>query len=113
MNTPFTSIKQRALWIHSVLDHYFPNTPIPLTHTSPYTLLIAVLLSAQCTDARVNLVTPSLFAKATSPEEMILLSVDQIKEIIKTCGLSNNKAKAISALSHILLEKYDGEVPSS
>jgi endonuclease-3 len=103
--------KQRAEYIAGKLDELYPQIPIPLDHTDAYTLLIAVLLSAQCTDKRVNLVTPALFAKASTPQEMAKLSVEEILECIKTCGLANSKAKNIKALSEMLLEHYDGEVP--
>lgn len=96
-----------------MLEELFPKTPIPLQHDSPYTLLIAVLLSAQCTDARVNLVTPKLFAKAKTPEEMAQLSVKEIEGMIRTCGLAPTKAKAIHALSGILVKKHHGKVPKS
>lgn len=91
----------------------FPDPSIPLQHSSPFTLLIAVLLSAQCTDARVNLVTPELFRRAKTADEMVKLSIDEIQDIIRTCGLSKQKAVAIYNLSHILLEKYEGQVPQS
>lgn len=99
--------------IQEVLDQLFHETPIPLQHTDSYTLLIAVLLSAQCTDARVNKVTPELFAKAHTPSQMIKLSVEEIEAIIRPCGLSKRKAKAIWDLSHILLEKHQGKVPQT
>lgn len=105
--------KQKAIFIQNKLNELFPETPIPLEHYSPYTLLVAVLLSAQCTDARVNIVTPFLFAKADNPQEMIKLSVEEIREIIKPCGLSPAKSKAIYQLSEILINKYNGEVPES
>jgi endonuclease-3 len=95
------------------LEKLYPETPIPLNHEDPYTLLIAVLLSAQCTDERVNKITPLLFKRARTPQDMIKLSVDEIAEIIRPCGLSPAKSKAIYNLSHILLEKYDGRVPDS
>jgi len=95
------------------LDRLYPETPIPLDHSDAYTLLIAVLLSAQCTDERVNKITPLLFAKASNPTEMILLSIEEIQAIIRPCGLSPKKAFAIWTLSQILLEKYNGEVPES
>ncbi|MBY0384104.1 endonuclease III, partial [bacterium] len=91
----------------------YPNPPIPLEHSDPYTLLIAVLLSAQCTDERVNKVTPFLFAKAKTPQQMVKLSVEEIKDIIRPCGLSPQKSKAIHGLSLILLEKYEGQVPQT
>lgn len=103
--------KERAEYIARRLDELYPEIPIPLDHTDAYTLLIAVLLSAQCTDKRVNLVTPALFAKAATPEKMARLSVEEIKECIATCGLANSKAKNIQALSQMLVEQYNGEVP--
>jgi endonuclease III len=105
--------KERAKQIQVILDRLFPNPAIPLKHTSPYTLLIAVLLSAQCTDARVNLITPTLFAKANTPEEMVKLSIAEIEVIIRPCGLSNTKAKAIWNLSQKILQEHDGKVPQS
>lgn len=105
--------KERIIYITEELEKNFPETPIPLDHSSPYTLLIAVLLSAQCTDKRVNIVTPKLFKKANTPQKMISLSVDTIRDIIKPCGLSPKKSKAIFELSHIILEKHEGEVPRS
>ncbi len=106
-------MKKKAQKIQQVLDALFPNPAIPLKHSDPYTLLIAVLLSAQCTDERVNKVTPSLFAKASTPQEMLHLTIAQIAEIIHTCGLKNTKAKAIWNLSKMLVEKHKGQVPSS
>jgi endonuclease III len=106
-------MKALATQIQKILNELFPNPSIPLNHSDPYTLLIAVLLSAQCTDARVNLVTPHLFARASKPEEMVLLTIPEITEIIRTCGLSNTKAKAIWHLSKILVEKHKGKVPAS
>jgi endonuclease-3 len=103
--------KQR--YILKNLEELYPNPPIPLQHKDEYTLLIAVLLSARCTDARVNTITPILFAKASSPKEMITLSVSEIQNIIRPCGLSPQKSKAIYNLSHILLEKHGGKVPKS
>lgn len=97
--------------IDAMLAELYPNPPIPLQHRDAYTLLIAVLLSAQCTDARVNTVTPTLFAKADNPRDMIKLSVDEIRDIIRPCGLSPRKSKAIHELSQILLEKHGGQVP--
>ena len=99
--------------ISDILESLYPETPVPLDHSSPYTLLIAVLLSAQCTDERVNKITPNLFELADNPFDMIKLSVDKIKSIIRPCGLSPRKAKAIYELSHILIDKYKGEVPNS
>ena len=95
-----------------ILQEEFPNPPVPLDHTSDYTLLIAVLLSAQCTDERVNQITPLLFAQADNPFDMVKLSVEEIREIIKPCGLSPRKSRAIFELSQILIEKYRGEVPA-
>ena len=105
--------KERAAGIQAILDELYPETPIPLAHEDAYTLLIAVLLSAQCTDKRVNLITPLLFERASTPQDMIKMSAEEIREIIRPCGLSKNKAKAIYGLSHILLDKYKGEVPQS
>lgn len=107
---------QKKAWAHqieSILDELFPNPEIPLQHKDPYTLLIAVLLSAQCTDARVNLVTPKLFKKADTPEKMIQISPEEIEEIIRTCGLASTKARAIWKLSRMILEEHGGEVPKS
>ena len=95
------------------LEELYPEIPVPLDHKDPYTLLIAVLLSAQCTDVRVNQITPILFAKADNPFDMVKMTVDQIKEIIRPCGLSPMKSKGIYGLSKILIEKYNGEVPQS
>lgn len=99
--------------IQEVLDQYFPHPTIPLVHKDPYTLLIAVLLSARCTDARVNQITPKLFAKASTPKAMITLTPHAIEEIIRPCGLAPSKARAIWQLSKILLEKYKGKVPQT
>lgn len=107
-----TSKKKRADYILHRLEELYPETPVPLDHTDAYTLLIAVLLSAQCTDERVNQITPKLFKKANSPQKMIKLSVDEIREIIKPCGLSPRKSKAIWELSHILINEHGGEVPN-
>ncbi|NBW30031.1 MAG: endonuclease III [Flavobacteriales bacterium] len=105
--------KEKAAYIINELDILFPETPIPLNHSDPYTLLIAVLLSAQCTDERVNKITPLLFKKGPSPFEMVKLSVEEIKAIIRPCGLSPKKSQAIWNLSAILIAKYKGEVPVS
>ncbi|MFN5578401.1 MAG: endonuclease III [Akkermansiaceae bacterium] len=105
--------QQRADLLLHRLEEFYPKTPIPLDHTSPYTLLIAVLLSAQCTDVRVNQVTPALFKLANTPEKMRLIPVDKIREIIRPCGLSPTKAAAISKLSEILVEQHNGIVPQS
>ena len=104
--------KQKVEDIINILEQEFPETPVPLDHTDPYTLLIAVLLSAQCTDERVNKITPHLFAKANNPWDMVKLTVEEIKEIIRPCGLSPAKSKAIHTLSQILIDKYQGEVPA-
>lgn len=103
--------QEKADAIAQMLDDYFPEVPVPLDHKDPYTLLIAVLLSAQCTDARVNKVTPFLFEKANTPQDMIKLKVEEIKSIIHPCGLSPRKSKAIYNLSEILLNEHDGQVP--
>lgn len=104
---------ERVAWIAKRLDELYPLVEPPLDHRDPYTLLIAVLLSAQCTDVRVNEVTPHLFALADTPSEMLRLGVERIREIIRPCGLSPAKSKAIHGLSAILLEKHGGEVPQS
>ncbi len=105
--------RERALQIAEILDSYYPKVTVPLHHTDPYTLLVAVLLSAQCTDKRVNMVTPSLFAKADNPYSMARVDVEEIKEIIRPCGLAPRKSQAISELSKILINEYGGEVPAS
>lgn len=105
--------KEKAKVIKTLLDHYFPNPEIPLTHKDGYGLLIAVLLSAQCTDERVNRITPHLFALADTPEKMCALSYAQIQDIIRPCGLSERKAKAIYDLSHILVKQFNGIVPDT
>ncbi|MFM8241969.1 MAG: endonuclease III domain-containing protein, partial [Crocinitomicaceae bacterium] len=105
--------KEKANFILHALNEIYPETPVPLNHNDAYTLLIAVLLSAQCTDERVNQITPLLFRKASSPQEMIKLSIDEIREIIKPCGLSPKKSSAIWHLSQILLTKHKGDVPQS
>lgn len=96
-----------------ILDKYFPDPDVPLHHKDAYTLLIAVLLSAQCTDERVNKTTPHLFKMADNPWDMAKIPVDEIREVIRPCGLSPAKSKAISKLSQILIEKYDGDVPDT
>jgi endonuclease-3 len=106
-------MKERARNIQAILDAHFPEPEIPLYHTTPYTLLIAVLLSARCTDAMVNRVTPHLFAKAKTPEEMIGLTIEEIRAIIRPCGLSPAKSRAIWHLSKILIDRYKGQVPKS
>ncbi len=107
------SPKKKAAAIAEILDRLYPETPIPLRHADAYTLLVAVVLSAQCTDERVNQITPLLFARADNPHAMIKLTVDEIREIIRPCGLSPSKSKAIWELSRILVEKYGGAVPQS
>lgn len=104
---------QRAQFVMETLEKLYPEVPIPLDHKDAYTLLIAVLLSAQCTDIRVNQITPLLFAKADNPYDMVKMSVEEIKEIIRPCGLSPMKSKGIHGLSEILIDKYDGKVPQS
>lgn len=104
--------KERAEWIQKRLDEIYPQLDVPLQHKDPYTLLIAVLLSAQCTDKKVNQITPILFAKADKPRDMAKLRVDTIENIIRPCGLAPAKAKAIKGLSKILLEEHGGEVPA-
>lgn len=107
------SKKEKAKIVLRILNNLFPDPQIPLKHKDPYTLLIAVLLSAQSTDKRVNLVTPPLFRKADSPEKMVRLSISEIQEIIRPCGLSTAKSKAIWHLSQILLSKHKGKVPKN
>jgi len=96
-----------------ILDQHFPTVEVPLHHKDAYTLLVSVLLSAQCTDERVNKVTPLLFEKADNPNDMVKMTVEEIREIIKPCGLSPMKSKGIYGLSKILIEKYNGQVPAS
>ena len=105
--------KEKSKYIIDELERLYPETPVPLDHKDAYTLLIAVLLSAQCTDARVNQITPLLFSKADNPYDMIKLSVEEIKEIIRPCGLSPRKSQAIYTLSEMLIELHGGEVPAS
>nr|WP_246455859.1 endonuclease III [Ruficoccus amylovorans] len=102
---------ERAAWIADELQRLFPQPKIPLDHKDPYTLLVAVLLSAQCTDVRVNQVTPLLFARADNPADMARVPVEEIQAIIRPCGLAPAKAKGISGLSKIIMEKHRGEVP--
>jgi endonuclease-3 len=99
--------------ILSILDHYYPAPAVPLQHKDAYTLLIAVLLSAQCTDERVNKITPLLFKQADNPFDMLKLTQEEIREIIRPCGLSPMKSKGIYGLSRILVEQYNGEVPNT
>ena len=109
----FTTAAQRAEFIDRRLAELYPQTPVPLDHTDAFTLLVAVLLSAQCTDKRVNQVTPQLFALASTPSAMLGLPVERIQNIIRPCGLSPQKSKAISGLSRILVEKHGGAVPNT
>jgi endonuclease-3 len=103
--------KERASEIHKILESEFAEVPIPLDHKDPYTLLIAVLLSAQCTDERVNKITPLLFSKADNPYDMVKMTIEEIKSIIRPCGLSPMKSNGIYGLSKILIEEYEGQVP--
>lgn len=107
------TLKKRAKIVQKVLNKLYPEPAVPLQHTSNYTLLIAVLLSAQCTDKRVNQVTPLLFSKASTPFEMVHLSVEEIRSIIRPCGLSQRKAEAIYRLSELLIKHFKGKVPST
>ncbi|WP_437822697.1 endonuclease III domain-containing protein [Tenacibaculum mesophilum] len=102
---------EKVQFVIDTLEELYPETPIPLDHKDPYTLLIAVLMSAQSTDARVNIITPLLFERADNPYDMVKLTVDEIREIIKPVGLSPMKSKGIHGLSKILIEKHNGEVP--
>ena len=104
---------ERSEKISEILDEYFPSPDVPLKHSDPFTLLVAVLLSAQCTDERVNSITPKLFKKAKNPEKMALLKEKEIYKIIKPCGLGPKKSKAIRELSRILVKKYDSKVPKN
>lgn len=104
--------QEKVQYVIDELERLYPTVPIPLDHTSDYTLLVAVLLSAQCTDVRVNQITPLLYAKADNPFDMVKLEVEEIRQIIRPCGLSPKKSKAIYDLSHILIDKYDGKVPA-
>jgi endonuclease-3 len=110
-SSAFPTPASRAAYIDLRLAELYPETPIPLDHTDAYTLLIAVLLSAQCTDKRVNLQTPGLFAKANTPRDMVKLSVAEIDAHVRPCGLAPRKAQAIRRLSELLLEHHAGEVP--
>ncbi len=107
------NVKTKAAAIARILDDLYPEVPIPLQHKDPYTLLVAVVLSAQCTDERVNQITPKLFARADNPADMIKLSVEEIREIILPCGLSPAKSKGIYGLSKIIMEKHGGKVPQT
>ena len=104
--------KERIRFIIEEMEKKYPKVPIPLDHKDPYTLLIAVLLSAQCTDVRVNKITPILFKKADNPYDMVKMSIYEIKDIIRPCGLSPMKSKGIYGLSKILIDKYKGKVPA-
>ena len=104
---------EKAQYVIEELEKLYPETPVPLDHKDEYTLLIAVLLSAQCTDERVNQITPLLFSEADNPYDMVKLDVEHIKSIIRPCGLSPRKSKAIYDLSHILIDKHQGQVPQS
>ncbi len=105
--------KERVEFVIAELERLYPEIPVPLDHKDPYTLLIAVLLSAQCTDVKVNQITPILFAKADNPYDMVKMSVEEIREIIKPCGLSPMKSKGIFGLSKMIIEQYDGKVPAT
>ena len=104
--------KEKVEYVVQQLEKLYPETPVPLDHKDPYTLLIAVLLSAQCTDERVNKITPTLFEKADNPFDMVKLDVEQIKSIIRPCGLSPRKSQAIYTLSGMLINQYNGQVPA-
>ena len=103
--------KEKAKKIGEILDRLYPTPPIPLTHRDPFTLLVAVLLSAQTTDAQVNKVTPALFARASTPEQMAKLSIDEILSAIRSCGLAPSKAKNIKRLAETLVQEHEGQVP--
>ena len=104
---------EKVTFVINTLKELYPEIPVPLDHKDPYTLLIAVLLSAQCTDVRKNQITPLLFAKADNPYDMIKMSVEEIREIIRPCGLSPMKSKGIHGLSQMMIEHHNGEVPQS
>ncbi len=108
---PYSNRAARAAYVDRRLAALYPETPVPLDHRDPFTLLIAVLLSAQCTDKRVNLVTPALFARADTPQKMATVPVDEILGLIRTCGLAPSKARAIAGLSRLLVEHHGGQVP--
>ncbi|MGJ8593742.1 MAG: endonuclease III domain-containing protein [Aquaticitalea sp.] len=105
--------QEKVDFVITTLNQLYPTIPVPLEHKDPYTLLIAVLMSAQSTDVRVNQITPLLFAKADNPYDMIKLSIEEIREIIKPVGLSPMKSKGIHGLSHILIDKHNGQVPQT
>lgn len=104
--------KERAAYVLKRLEELYPNPPIPLDHKDPYTLLIAVLLSAQCTDERVNQITPKLFERADTPQAMVQVPEEDIRAIIRPCGLAPMKAKGIAGLSRMLVDQYEGQVPA-
>ena len=104
--------QEKAAFVAAKLAELYPTTSIPLDHVDPYTLLVAVVLSAQCTDKKVNEITPLLFARARTPQDMVKLSVEEIREIIRPCGLSPMKSKGIHGLSRMILEEHGGEVPA-
>ncbi len=106
-------LSRRCLLVRQMLDQSIPDPQVPLQHNSPFTLLIAVMLSAQCTDARVNMVTPALFQRASTPEEMAKLSAETVREYIATCGLTERKAASIVATSRLLVERFEGRVPAT
>lgn len=110
MNKPLSK-QEKVHAIVNILDELYPEVPIPLDHKDPYTLLIAVLLSAQCTDERVNQITPKLFAKADNPFDMVKMTIEEIKDIIRPCGLSPMKSKGIWHLSDMIIHQHNGEVP--
>ena len=103
--------REKAARIRAILDELYPEVPVPLGHRDPFTLLVAVLLSAQTTDARVNLVTPALFERGPTPESMAALEVEEILELIRTCGLAPTKAKNVKKLARLLVDEHDGQVP--
>jgi len=105
--------KERAEFIGKRLDELYPNVEVPLRHNDAYTLLVAVILSAQCTDKRVNLVTPALFARADTPQKMVKLGQEKIRKLIETCGLANTKSKSIYEMSKMIVAEHDGKVPDS
>ena len=110
-NLDLSTKADRVQWVMDELERLYPEVPVPLDHTDPYTLLVAVLLSAQCTDARVNQITPALFARANNPKDMRQVPVDEVRAIIRPCGLSPQKSKAIVRLSEILMDEHGGIVP--
>ncbi len=105
--------KEKAAEIARILEELYPETPVPLQHWNAYTLLVSVVLSAQCTDERVNQITPILFARADNPHEMVKLSIEEIQNIIRPCGLSPMKSKGIWGLSKMIIEEHNGQVPDS